>query len=145
MEPINKEILERNKNINRGFRKLEIWQKSAVLYKLVVEIIDKNKKIPFKTIAQVEDSAFSIASNIAEGYSRRSAKETLRHYEISLGSAAENYSQMYSLLSVGRVNQEDFDKYDTLHYEVENKIITMNKSLITIINNNNIEWKMDYI
>ena len=141
---MNSEILERHKNINRGFRKLEIWRKAIIIYEMVCEILNKNKEIPFKTKSQVEDSALSISSNIAEGYSRRSIKETLRFYEIGLASAAENYSQLFALYSTQRVSQDDFDKYDALHYELENKIISMNKSLIFSLKNQGVGWETDY-
>ncbi|MFL5560725.1 MAG: four helix bundle protein [Gemmatimonadaceae bacterium] len=39
--------------------------------------------------AQLLRSAGSIGANIAEGYSRRSARDRIRYYEYALGSAAE--------------------------------------------------------
>ncbi|GAI05450.1 unnamed protein product [marine sediment metagenome] len=140
---MNNQFLEKNKNINRGFRKLEIWQKAIEIYKLVYEILKQKQNIPFKVKAQIEDSALSISGNIAEGYSRRSIKENLRFYEIALSSAAENYSQMFALQTTSQISKEEFKNYDDKMYELENKMIKMNQKLISKLNNGS-EWKSDY-
>jgi len=57
--------IERNKNINRGYRKLEIWQEAVKLFKFIKDKIDGLNRISFKVKAQIEDSAFSVHSNIA--------------------------------------------------------------------------------
>ena len=135
--------LNRNRNVNRGFRKLVIWRKAIEIYQIVYEILKKNKEIPFKVRAQIEDSALSISSNIAEGYSRRTIKENLRFYEIALSSSAENYSQMFALNITGQILDDDFDKYDYHLDELENKLINMNKDLISKLSSNK-NWKSDY-
>ena len=137
------EFLERNRNINRGFRKFEIWKKSVEIYRQVHIVIKKNHDIPFKVKAQIEDSALSISSNIAEGYSRRSIKETLRFYEIALALSAENYSQLFTLFNAEQILEDDFNDYDSKVYEFENGLIKMNKSLISRINSGQ-EWNLDY-
>ncbi|MBW8049313.1 MAG: four helix bundle protein [Cytophagales bacterium] len=140
---MDEKLLNRNRNINRGFRKLEIWQLAIELYILVHKILKKNPQIPFKVKAQIEDSALSMSGNIAEGYSRRSIKENLRYYEISLSSAAENYTQMFALQSTSQISKDDFIIYDDKIYEFENKMIKMNKNLISKLNSND-KWKSNY-
>ncbi len=76
--------LERNKNINRGFRKLVIWQEAIELYNLVKEKLNFLNTIPYKISAQIEDSIFSVSSNIAEGYCRRHLKENIQFNNIAL-------------------------------------------------------------
>lgn len=49
----------------------------------------------------------------------------------------------YHLPSCITWGKEWFDKYDKLHYSLENKLIKMNKSLIEKINDP--DWKNDYI
>ncbi|MHB8904643.1 MAG: four helix bundle protein [Melioribacteraceae bacterium] len=137
------EFLEINKNINRGFRKLEIWKKAVEVYRFVHDTLSKNRDIPLKIKSQVEDSAFSISSNIAEGYSRRTLKETLRFYEIALASSAENYSQIFTLFNAEQISEIFFKEYDSKMYELENGIIKMNKNLISKMNSSG-EWKTNY-
>ena len=136
------EDISPRRNINRGFRKLEIWKLSIEYYKAIVEILARYN-LPFKIKAQIEDSALSISSNIAEGYARRSPKENLRFNEIALGSAAENCSQIYALKASGQISPAEHETLDTLLYEVENKIIKMNKSILKVISEGQ-KWDSDY-
>lgn len=62
---MNHEIINRNKNINRGYRKLEVWQEAIEFYVFVKKKVRKLNEVPFKIRAQVEDSAYSCPSNIA--------------------------------------------------------------------------------
>jgi len=140
---MDEELLNRNKNINRGFRKLEVWREAIELYVLVTKKIRPLKSVPFKVSAQVEDSIFSVHSNIAEGFSRRSLKEYIQFINISLSSMAENYSQTFALVSSGDIDKEWFDEYDKKHYSLENKLIQMNKTMISKLDKN--EWKNDYV
>ena len=74
-------------------------------------------------------SGFSISSNLAEGYCRRSIKEYIQFINIALGSAGENYSQMFALLKTEEISQSTFDEFDKRHYGVESKLINLAKSL----------------
>jgi four helix bundle protein len=86
------EVLERNKNLNRGFRKLKAWREAIELYVFVKEVLSEIKGLSFKIRDQILDSAFSIHSNTAEGYCRKSIKEYIQFVNVALGSAGENYS-----------------------------------------------------
>ena len=140
---LNEEILNRNKNINRGYRQLNIWKEGIELYVLVRNKIRGLNEVPFKIKAQIEDSIFSCHSNIAEGYSRRSLKENIQFYNIALASLSENYSQLYALLEGGDIDREWFNEYDAKQYSLENKLIKMNKALIQKMDKN--EWNNDYM
>ncbi|MEJ2617332.1 MAG: four helix bundle protein [Ignavibacteriaceae bacterium] len=139
---MNEELLNRNRNINRGYRKLIVWHEAIELYVFVKDKIRKLNSVPFKVKAQVEDSIYSCHSNIAEGYSRRSLKEYIQFINISLSSLAENYSQIFALYSGNEIEIQWFDEYDKKHYSLENKLIQMNKTMISKMNRN--EWKNDY-
>ncbi|MCX6168354.1 MAG: four helix bundle protein [Ignavibacteriales bacterium] len=141
---MNREILNRNKNINRGFRELEVWQEAVELYKIVKNKIRILKKLPYKVKAQIEDSIFSVSSNIAEGYCRRSLKENIQFINIALASLGENYSQIITLLNAGDIDSEWFDNFDKNHYSLENKLIRLNKAYVEKLQNKS-EWKDDYI
>lgn len=140
---MNEELLNRNRNINRGYRKLEVWKEAIELYVFVKNKIRTLKSVPFKIKAQIEDSIFSCPSNIAEGYSRRSLKEYIHYVNIALASLSENYTQIFALLSSGDIDREWYDEYDKKHYSLENKLVKMNKTMLTKIGQN--EWKSDYI
>ena len=62
--PMEDEVLERNRNLNRGFRKLNVWREAVELYAFEKKVLGKMKGISFKIRDQILDSAFSISSNI---------------------------------------------------------------------------------
>ena len=57
------DVLERNKNLNRGFRKLNVWREAIDLYAFEKKLLDQIRSISFKIKDQILDSAFSISSN----------------------------------------------------------------------------------
>ena len=136
--------ITRNRNINRGYRKLDVWVESVELFKVVKKKIDVLSTISFKLKAQVEDSMFSVSSNIAEGYSRRFIKENIQFNNIALSSLAENYSQIFTLFNAEVLDETWFNEYDTKHYSLENKLINYNKSIIQKAKQKE-EWANDYM
>ncbi len=144
MNFMNEDIINKNKNINRGFRKLEVWREAIDLYVLVKEKVRNLKDVPYKIKAQVEDSIFSCHSNIAEGYCRRGLKENIQFNNIALSSLGENYSQIIALLYSNDIDKEWFYIYDTKHYSLENKLINFNKAQIKQLKDNT-DWRNDYI
>jgi len=82
----------KRKNVNRGFKRLNVWKDSVLLYILACKIF---AKFPFelkKISANSIDAAHSISRNISEGYCRRGLKEYLNHLNIALGSCGEFHS-----------------------------------------------------
>ena len=105
MNLIAEKYLEKNKNINRGYRKLEVWKEAIELYSYVKKKIKTLKELTFKTRAQIEDSALSVSSNIAEGYCRRYLKENIQFNTIALASLGENYSQIFALFNAEEIKE----------------------------------------
>ena len=135
--------LERNKNINRGYRKLKVWKEAVELYAFVKKKIKNLKELSFKSRAQIEDSALSLSSNIAEGYCRRHLKENIQFNTVALSSLGENFTQIFTLLNAEEIDEEWFDEYDRIHYSLENKLIKLNKTSIESLKAN-YDWKNDY-
>jgi len=66
-----------HKNINRGFKKLRVWQDAVSLYVIACSIL-KDFPYELKRVASNSiDASHSISRNISEGYCRRSLKEYL--------------------------------------------------------------------
>jgi len=63
-EWMNEELLNRNKNINRGYRKLEVWKEAIELFIIVRKKVKEMTGLSFKVRAQIEDSILSVSSNI---------------------------------------------------------------------------------
>lgn len=141
---IDQELLNRNKNINRGFRKLEVWKEAVELFVLVKDMLSKIKTLSYKTKVQIEDSVLSVSSNNAEGYGRRYLKENIQYNNIALASLAENYSQIFALLSSNDIDKDWFDVFDMNHYSLENKLIGYNRFQIKQLKDKQ-EWRDDYL
>lgn len=117
------------KNINRGFKKLRIWQDAVSLYVLAYKILTN---FPFelrKVTANCIDAAHSISRNTSEGYCRRSIREYLNHLNIALGSCGEFHSCYESLKEAEQISAGEYEKLDKLHYKVENELIKLIESL----------------
>jgi len=117
------------KNVNRGFKKLNVWKNSVLLYILAYKIF---VKFPFelkKIAANSIDAAHSISRNISEGYCRRSLKEYLNHLNIALGSCGEFHSCYESCMQADQISKEEYEELDVLHYKVENQLLKLIESL----------------
>lgn len=116
-------------NKNRGYLRLDVWQKSINLYKIIFELLKNISGLDIKTKSQILNSVQSISANIAEGYGRRSIKEYLYFLYVSLGSSAESLSRLVALNQTKIICDKNFEKLDTLHFEIENKLLKLIKSL----------------
>lgn len=74
----------------RNFRKLDCWNLGMELVGKVFKLMEK---LPvsenYGLRSQMSRAVISMPSNIAEGCSRSSNKDTARYFEISIGSAFE--------------------------------------------------------
>jgi four helix bundle protein len=117
------------KNVNRGFKKLRVWQDSISLYILACKVF---RKLPFelkKVASNTIDAAHSISRNISEGYCRRSLKEYLNYLNIALGSCGEFHSSYCSFHQAQQITDKEYEELDELHYKVENGLIRLVGSL----------------
>jgi len=121
--------LTERKNINRGFKKLRVWQDSVSLYILACDMFTIFPYGIRKTASQAIDAAHSISRNIAEGYCRRSIKEYLNLLNIALGSCGEFHSCYESFRQANQISGEQYENLDKLHYKVENGLLSLIKSL----------------
>jgi len=117
------------RNINRGYRKLRVWQDAVSLYSYVCKVLEP---FPFelkKTAGNAIDAAMAIQRNIAEGYSRRSIHEYLNFLNYSLGSCGELFTSFYSFRDAGQITEDEFEDFDKLHFKTENQLIKLIESL----------------
>jgi len=122
-------MMEERKNINRGYRKLIVWQDSIAYYALTCDVLQGTpfelKKVSGQQIACVD----SIHRNIAEGYCRRSIKEYLQFLNFALGSAGESVSGWHALQAANQISTAQFEKVDGAVYKLENGLIRLVQSL----------------
>lgn len=79
----------------------------------------------FGLVSQLRRASVSIPSNIAEGFSRSSAKEKIRFYEIAYGSCIEIYNQLIISKGLHFISEEYF-------YDLERDLIELQKLLSSL-------------
>jgi four helix bundle protein len=117
----------KRQNLNRRYMKLEAWQRGMDLFELVFK--STANVLDFKLRSQVTDAAQSVAANIAEGYGRRTLPEYIQFLYFAKGSLGETLTRSIGLHNVGLLNADQFESIDALHYEVENKLLGLIRSL----------------
>ena len=94
----------------RNFKELKIWQKGIEIasetYKIISHFPTSEK---YGLSSQMTRSAVSIASNIAEGSSRKSEKDYHRFIEIALGSCFELETQLVIAKAINFVAEAAYE------------------------------------
>jgi len=117
----------KRRNLNRGYMKLEAWQRGMDLFVMAFRLSANVSDLKLKS--QFRDAAQSVSANIAEGYGRRSLPEYLQFLYTAKGSLAETLTRAIGLQNVKLISNDDFEDLDKLHYEVENKLLRLIESL----------------
>ena len=109
---------------------LEVWNKAI---KLVTDIYIITKNYPkdeiYALTSQMRRCAVSIPSNIAEGCTRFSDKETLKFLSIAMGSISELETQIVISKNIGYI--EDIDSIISQISSVKKLILGLVKYLNT--------------
>ena len=95
-----------------SFEEIKAWQSAREICRLIYSLCEDGRlSNDFGLKDQVRRSAVSIGSNIAEGFGRGSGnQELIRFLRISLGSASEFRSQLYTLRDCDYISAGDFNK-----------------------------------
>lgn len=95
----------------QSFTDLTTWKEA---HRLVLMIYKFTKKFPqeeqFGLKQQVRRAVVSVSSNIAEGFSRKSAKDKAQFYRMSLSSLTEVQNQILIAKDVDYIPKEIFDE-----------------------------------
>ncbi len=117
----------------KSFTDLDAWKEA---HKLVLMIYESTKKFPkeelFGLTNQLRRAVISISSNIAEGFSRKTSKDKMHFYSMSLGSLTEVQNQLLVARDVLYLLKEDFNKIAQQTIRVSKLI----NGLIKYCNNN---------
>ena len=117
------------RNINRGYRKLKVWQDAIGYYALTCEVFRAFPVVLQRVAAQQIASVDSIHRNIAEGYCRRSLKEYLQFLNFGLSSAGESVSGLHAYRNANQISEVDFERLDTAAWKLENGLKRLIESL----------------
>ena len=114
--------MESNSKI-KSFTDLNSWKESHQLVLMVYKITESfPKEEVFRLTSQMCRAVVSITSNIAEGFSRNSAKEKFQFYAISLGSLTEIQNQLTIAKDLNYISLDRFQKLNN-HVIIVNKLV----------------------
>lgn len=112
-----------------SFEKLEVWQDSRVLAKLIYDAtqsLPENEK--YGLVSQMRRASISVSSNIAEGSSQTSQKDQAHFYQIAYSSLMELLNQIIISTDLYFIN-EDIETQLRNHIgKVSNKLNALRKS-----------------
>src|SRR6267154_235569 len=117
----------RRRNLNRGYMKLELWHRGMDLFEMAFKL--GSHVADFKLRSQFTDAAQSVSANVAEGYGRRTLPEYIQFLYAAKGSLGETLTRACGLRRAKLIPEVDFENFDKLHYEVENKLLALISSL----------------
>jgi|SRR3989344_4166529 len=104
-----------------SFVDLKVWQLG---HRVVLSVYKITKLFPkeelFGLVSQLRRAAVSMTSNIAEGFSRSSAREKAYFYSIALGSVTEVQNQLLISKDLGY-----FD--ETRYIEISKELVEIHK------------------
>ncbi len=99
--------------LNLNHKRLEVWKLSIDLIKLIYKLTENFPRSElFGITNQVRRASVSIASNIAEGCSRKSLTERKRFFEISRSSLVEADTQLEICRSLNYITESSFPVLD---------------------------------
>jgi four helix bundle protein len=114
-----------------NFRNLRVWQKAKDLAVNIYKLTDAGTfKKDFGLKDQMRRSSVSIPSNIAEGDNLDTDKQSVRHFFIARGSAAELRTQLIISMEIGFISMQEFEKYDKKCDEVSAMLTALIKHRI---------------
>jgi four helix bundle protein len=117
------------KNVNRGYRKLTVWNDAIGYYRATCETFCKFPFVLQRVASQQIASVDSIHRNIAEGYCRRSLSEYLHFLNIALASTGESVSGLHAFQAAKQIADVDLEHLDAIAFKLENGLKRLIESL----------------
>jgi four helix bundle protein len=95
----------------QSFTQLRTWQNArgfaVTIYKLTEQFPSTER---YGLTSQMRRSSVSVASNIAEGFSRSTAKDKINLYSMALGSLTETISHAYIASDLGYLKELELEQ-----------------------------------
>ena len=100
----------------KTFEEMPIWIEAVRAAKVIYEITGCSKwSKEFSLKDQIRRAAYSVSSNIAEGFEYDNLNDFVRFLRIAKGSLGEVKSQLYLAEKLGFIGKEEFEKgYNTI-------------------------------
>ena len=113
-----------------NYKELTVWQKSMDLTVFVYQISKEfHSEEKFNLVSQINRSAVSVPSNIAEGAGRNSDKEFLHFLNIANGSSYELETQLLLAERLGFISVAKCSEVKSLLSEIQRMLFLLQKKL----------------
>ena len=114
----------------KSFEDLQVWKDAREFVKAIYELISwTNFKKDYGFKDQIQRTAVSVMSNIAEGFERDNNKEFIKFLGYSKGSAGEIRSMLYVALDLNYITKSDFKRNYTNSISIIKQISNFKKYL----------------
>ncbi len=112
--------------MRHNFKKLEVWKEGISIVKLTYQMTEHFlSEERYSLSNQIQRSAVSIPSNIAEGTSRKSDKHFVTYLENALGSAYEWDTQLIVAFEIGYIKIELFEQLEKSIQNLQGKLVRL--------------------
>ena len=116
----------------KSFTDLDAWKKAHQLALFVYKITEKfPEKEKFGLTNQIRRAVVSISSNIAEGFSRNSAKDKGHFYTTAKSSLSEIQSQLLLARDLEYLKNELFLQFANQSVDVSKLLVGLIKSAVS--------------
>lgn len=117
-------------DIIKSHKDLVVWQKAVKLTLIVYQVTETfPPREMYGLSSQMRRAAVSVASNIAEGRSRRTKKDFVHFLHMAYGSASELETQLLIAKQLRFCNEKGFEETNALLSEVSKMLRVMIEKL----------------
>ena len=119
----------------QNYRDLHVWQKAMDLAQDVFVVTEKFPASQrYVLVAQMQRSALSVPSNIAEGRSRHSENDFIYHLNVARGSLAELETQIILAQRLSFIDEVTANRLLAASEEVTRMLFGLRSSMIDVKN-----------
>ena len=115
-----------------SFKDLRVWKKA---YELTLSVYKTTEKFPkhelYGLVSQMRRAGVSVASNIAEGYSRKGKAEYIQFLSTAYGSLSELETQILLSKDLNYISKEDSENLLRLKDETGGMLYVLMQKLKT--------------
>ena len=115
-----------------AFEKLQVWQDARVfcvyMYRVTMNFPNEER---FGLTNQIRRAAVSIASNIAEGSARKSAKDQAHFYQMAYSSTLEVLNQLLICYDLKFITTDQYTDSRNKIEMITNKLNALRKTIVT--------------
>jgi four helix bundle protein len=124
------ETIEKNRTPIRSYKDLNVWK---VAMELVCEVYEVTRNFPdterYGLTSQMRRCAISVPSNIAEGWSRNSARSFISYLNIAAGSMSELLTQLEIARRINYISDEKTIHLNLKGIEISKMLYMLTKKI----------------